>query len=242
MPRATRKAENVEPLGLGLYSVPLAARLTRVGPAAVHRWLFGYARARDGQVREYPPLWKGTYKKYRGVGALSFEDLMELRVIGQFLDQGIALQKIREAAVAAKEEFGVEHPFATRLFATNGWHIIARLPHAASADERGFLDILSHQWMFEDIVNPGLLLLDYPDNDPAASPFRWWPDGRESEVVVDPKRSFGHPIVTNAGIRTSVLAGMAEKNSLDDVAEWFGVSRHAAQDAQRFEARIAQAA
>ena len=234
------KARRRKLVGIGLYSVPLAGRLARLGPSTIRRWLFGYARQYRGETHKYSPLWKGDIPKFKGVGALSFEDLMELRVIAQFLDLGISLHKIKEAAEYAREEFGVGHPFSTRLFGTDGWRIIGQLPHPASnADERGLLDVLAHQWEFEDVIAPTLVALDYPDNNPVAAPFRWWPDGRQSEVVVDPKRSFGHPIVTNAGIRTSVLAGMAEKNSIEEVAEWFSISRQAAEDAKRFEDRIA---
>lgn len=226
-------------VGVGIYSVPLAARLARMRPATIHRWLFGYSREHGGEVRHYSRLWKGELSKYRGVGALTFTDLMELRVIRQFLDAGVSIHLIRAAGIKAKREFETRHPFSTRLFRTDGRTIFADLPHPSGSRGRAFLDIIKDQWAFNEVVKPALLNLDYPDNDPASAPVRWWPRGRSSEVVIDPRRSFGRPIVTNEGIRTSVLAGMSENNSIKELTNWFGVSERAVRDARQFEEGLA---
>lgn len=43
--------------GLGLYTIPEAARLAGVQPVELRRWLRGYNSGKDEALRHHPPLW-----------------------------------------------------------------------------------------------------------------------------------------------------------------------------------------
>jgi uncharacterized protein (DUF433 family) len=64
---------------------------------------------------------------------------------------------------------------------------------------------------------------------------RWWPLGKERRVLVDPRRSFGHPIVQE-GVPTAILArSYRAEGSAAAVARWFEVTEESVADALDFE-------
>ena len=72
---------------------------------------------------------------------------------------------------------------------------------------------------------------------------KWWPMGRESLVVIDPKRAFVAPIDIRSGIRTDILyrAFLAEQD-IEAVVDWYEVSAEAVKDAIKFEGQWLKAA
>ena len=70
---------------------------------------------------------------------------------------------------------------------------------------------------------------------------RWWPQGREVPIVLDPAVSFGAPVIAGTGIRTSTLARLARTASVRDAAIAYEVDLAQAQAAVAFEQAIAAA-
>ena len=57
-----------------------------------------------------------------------------------------------------------------------------------------------------------------------------------AEVVIDPRIAFGNPIVDGTGISTAVLAQRYKAgDSIDELADDFGLSRDAVEQAIRYE-------
>jgi uncharacterized protein (DUF433 family) len=81
--------------------------------------------------------------------------------------------------------------------------------------------------------------LDYEGGRPA----RWWPRGRDAAVVVDPRVSFGQPILFPSAIRTvTVLDRFMAGESVDEIAEEYELTPEAVQEALRFENAAASVA
>jgi uncharacterized protein (DUF433 family) len=63
---------------------------------------------------------------------------------------------------------------------------------------------------------------------------------RSGIVVLDPRRSFGQPIVNDEGVSTRVLAGAVQaEQSIERVAEWFEVKPASVRAAVDFENQLA---
>ena len=76
--------------------------------------------------------------------------------------------------------------------------------------------------------------------DSARIPLRWWPRGKNHQVALDPRRSFGKPIIFREGIPTQVLARSAKANdSIEEVARWFEIKSISVQEAVDFEHALA---
>ena len=121
-------------VGIGLYTVPEAARLTKVPQPTIRRWLFGYRTRRNGQYSELPPVWESQIAPIDSVTGLGFLDLMEIRFVHAFRDYGVSLNNIRLSVEHACEIFRSDHPFAKKRFQTDGRRIFAAI--AASTERR----------------------------------------------------------------------------------------------------------
>lgn len=224
-------------LGVGLYTVPEAARLTRVSPNRIRRWLRGYSfTVADGTQHLSPPVWQ---RELTGDElALTFRDLIEVRFVHAFREAGLSWRVIRQSADRAADLFQTTHPFATRRFyRTDGRRIFAET--LSESGEEELLDLFENQYTFRLIIEPYLFGLQFVENDL----LRWWPLGVNRRVVIDPQRSFGEPITPKESVPTRVImGGVRAEGSHEKVARWFGIPLRSVRDAVEFETGLAAAA
>lgn len=224
----------IELLSAGIYTIPEAARLTKVSSTRIRRWMKGYDfKTAKREKHHSNPVWTGQLPCIEGQTAVGFRDLMEIRFVDAFIEAGVSWKTMRLAHQAAKAKLGTDHPFCTHKFATDGREIL--LEQAQTSGDKHFIDITNDQREFERIVTPFLRELEF---DHGVT--RWWPMGRDKLVVVDPVRNLGQPIVTRSGVPTRVLANSVKANagSLESVARWFEIALQEVQDAVEFEARL----
>ncbi|HUI08533.1 MAG TPA: hypothetical protein VL486_16145 [Verrucomicrobiae bacterium] len=222
-------------LQTGIYTIPEAARLTGVSSRRIHRWLQGYEfKAKHGRHRS-APVWQGQLKPIDHSLAVGFLDLVEIRFVDAFLRKKVSWRTLRLAHRHAQDELGVSHPFCTNRFMVAGHEIILEIPQ--EDDEPLLWEIARDQRVFGKITRPFLKNLEFAEGD---LPSRWWPRGRSHLVALDPRRSFGQPIVFRDGIPTRVLAHSARANgSAEEVARWFEISPVSVREAIAFEHSLA---
>lgn len=224
-------------LGVGIYSISEAARLTHVSRSRIRRWLKGYTYRYRDELRESAPVWRRQLPEIEGTLALGFRDLLEVLVIDSLRGHGVSWNTIRSAAVQARALFGDEHPFSNRSFKTDGRLIFVEL--RKETGENALLEITKSQYVFEGILRPYLKGVEFS----GAAPILWHPVPKLAPVVLDPLRQFGQPILQDEGIQTAVLyrAYQAEE-SIERVASWFEVDRRAVKAAVAFERELDLAA
>lgn len=220
-------------LGIGIYDVPDAARLTGISARRIRGWLRGYDDSRRRGTAKSSALWSPELPRIDGKMALGFLDLMEIRLVDRLIEKGLALQTVRKVLAVAQRETGSARPLSTTRFKTDGVSIFIEI--GADSDDPVLLDLLQKQYAMKKVYEPLLIDLDF--NDERA--IRWWPTGRKKEVVVDPSRSFGRPIVNEGSVPTDVLAdAVLAEGSVGIVAKYFDVSVKAVRDAIAFEDRL----
>ena len=209
-------------LGVGLYSVPNAARLIRVSSQQVRRWI----DPQDGLIRRALPPDEQT---------ITFLELMELHFVKMFREAGVSLQTVRRAAKTAARRFECAYPFTVHRFDTDGRTIFATLIEAER--NRKLVEDLQHgQYVFETIVRPFFKKLEYHHDDPV----RFWPMGHTHRIVLDPRRQFGKPIDDASGVPTRALfRAVIAGDDLSTVATWFNVPAAAVAAAIKFEESLA---
>lgn len=213
-------------LGNGVYTPREAARLVGTSAQQVLRWTRG-----NGQAE---PLWKAHYDFLdEDVTEISFLDLIEIRVVSAMRRAGISLQAIRFAISFAQDKYGIDRPLASESFKTDGKEVLM------SAVERdGEMVSLSKkhagQKVFKALVAQSLSGLEYENTLVA----RWRPKGF-SDIVLDPKRFFGDPILDKYAVSTSTLhkefIEFKDKNYLSSIYE---VPKISVQKAIDFEERL----
>lgn len=227
-------------VGTGLYPLRQAARLVGEEARTVRRWLQGYSwKSVDGRTRS-APLWHLQYEDDEELGpesVLGFRDLLELRTVARFIEQGVSLRVIRATIDAAREYLG-DYPLHSRRFRTDGKRIfldaVERVGEAAH-----LLDVRRRQLVFDSIIRPSLFEgIEYDD---AGQALRWFPVARQRRIVLDPQVQFGEPVLAQSAVPTDTLhaAYLAESQDRARVARLFGVTPRDVSAAVEFEQRLA---
>jgi uncharacterized protein (DUF433 family) len=223
--RASNSVQSV-PLGVGYYTVPEAARLLKIAPRNINRWLGGYTY-KGGRM---PPLWTPELPAFEDHLEIGFRDLIELRFVNAFLEAGLGLKTIRRCLDYAQDCVKDERPFSTRRFKTDGRTIF--LDSLLSTGESELLDLKKGQYVFKVAIERTFKDLDIEDNVVA----RWRPFHGKGTVVIDPQRAFGQPIASEYGVPTVVLSDAVKaEGSIDRVAHLFEVPVAVVRDAVKFE-------
>jgi uncharacterized protein (DUF433 family)/DNA-binding transcriptional MerR regulator len=214
-------------LGRGIYTPRQAARLIGGTSQDVRRWTRGSG--------PNEPLWHAYYQELDDTAELSFADLIELRVVKALRKAGISLQAIRFAISLAQERFGIEKPLSSQDFKTDGSQI---LMHAIEND--GEYVSLSKKYpgqkVFAKIVLPSLKNLEYDDGQVA----RWRP-AQTSDIVIDPKRLFGAPMLDEFGVSTTVVfEEYQQQQDIGYLSRIYEIPRKLIQHAIRYEEELDQ--
>jgi uncharacterized protein (DUF433 family) len=185
-----------------------------------------------------PPVVGAELPALLGAPALDFADLLEVLFLHAFRDKGVSWKAIRIASERAKEVLGAQHPFSHRRFSTDGHTILAEL--AREEEDPVLLDLVRDQYELDRMIGQYLFgEVDFAADD---TPRLWFPLGRGRDVVIDPGRALGAPIVRSAGIPTAVLSMAVEaEGSIGLVAEMFEIDVTAVRDAVAYEASRAAA-
>lgn len=165
-----------------LYTVPQAARLMRAPYRTIRRWVSKeYGFGREGEL-------------------LSFQDLVELYLVAKLRRSNISFQRIRRVSKTLCEILDTNRPFSSGRIQllTDGKTVVME------SKEVGMLDLDIRQHLIKDVVRPFLRDVEFI-NDEAV---RWWPDGRDSKVVVDPTMSFGAPVIEGTGVAVETITMM----------------------------------
>lgn len=206
-------------LYLPTYRVTEAARYAGTHATTVASWHYRGEPVLPGRAQHKP---------------LTYLELVEVAFVAFFRQQGIPMRHIRNARHYVATNFGKEHPLAEYQFMTEGMHILMdynqfdydpNMERVVVADSFG-------QLAWSEMMGTVFAGFEY-DYDLA---LRWHPAGQESLVVIDPRVSFGAPVVE--GLPTWVIKGRKEAGeSIEEIIRDFGITKKAIQDALRFERR-----
>jgi uncharacterized protein (DUF433 family) len=218
-------------LQTGIYTVPEASRLAKVSRWRIRRWLKGYEFPLKHGRRQMPAVWKSQLVPLDHTMALGFLDLLEVRCVDAFISAGVSWKTLRQVHAQAQKLVRQTHPFCTNRFATDGETVFMHVRERN--DEVTLWDMPDMQRVFESVIRPFLKNIEF---DGGTVPCRWWPLGRNHLVALDPRRSFGQPIIFRDGVPTTVLARSLRANgSAEEVARWFEISPASVREAVEFE-------
>lgn len=230
------------PLGVGIYQPVEAAHLLGMTPSRVRRWIKGYTYMLHGpqfdRKRRLGPVIGGDLPIVQRKAAVSFLELMELRVVRSLVDEyEIPLQTVRKLALRAKGEFHTQHPLANRNVYVEGRRVFAAL--TTNPEDRDIIELTkrgTQQVAWADVLRPFLRDVEF---DKATSLAKcWWPMGREWPVVLNPSVAFGAPTIQGTRVRTTTAASMALTEQDSEVARSLEVTPRSVTAAIRFEQQL----
>jgi uncharacterized protein (DUF433 family) len=218
--------------GKGIYTLTTAAKILKMPPKKMRRWINGYTYQKNMVCHSYNPLFKTEYEYDPNDVVISFLDLAELLFINNFVQCGISIQKIRKAAIIASNLLETSHPFAIRKMFIDGKSIFAEI--AQKENDTSLLDLINEQFQLGKIIEPLLYKRIDFGNDKYAE--RWWPLGKKENIVLDPTRNMGQPILNNYNVKTELIYELYKTNhSISEISNWYELDKNAIQAAINFE-------
>lgn len=218
-------------LGKGLYSYGDAGRILGISTGKIHNWTDGY--------RNMPPMFG---RELAEPHILTFVDLMQLLLVQAFRKDRFSLQTIRAIAQYVARQCNTDHPFGIMRFHRSGKAIIGEMLDASPSDKHGlYMELPRAQVVMGEVITPYLEeRLVYSNTGKVA---QYWPMGMDGGVVIDPRRSFGEPILADYGLPTYTLYRMhMAGDSPEILADAFCVSTLEVEQALNYERGQARAA
>ena len=233
----TQAAEKRAPIfDTPAYPASEAARILNLSVNTVRAWCFGQNyRSTAGVPKRFQPVIQPADMKGR---LLSFANLCELHVLSAIRRHyKIPLPKVRESVDYLHSKLAAARPLIDQQFHTNGIDLFVE--HASR------LLNVSRQGQ-EALRGDFQQALARIERDRQGSPIRLFPFSRTSlsdkeqpkTIVIDPRLSFGRPVLSSVAIRTDVIVGRFRAgDSMAEMAKDYGVDEKEIEEALRFEQR-----
>ena len=182
-------------LGNGFYTVPDLALILQLPKKKVRRWLDDFYNERLGKPYEGSYSWGQGRDK-----ATNFLTLIEFYVFYQLREHKVSTYKILEAHENMTKELKTAYPFASYKLLVDGKEILY-----AVEDDTWVHANKSRQIVIKEITEGFFKKIDFSANNLAE---RFWPLGKEREIVVDPHHQFGQPVIQGTNITAATIFSM----------------------------------
>jgi uncharacterized protein (DUF433 family)/DNA-binding transcriptional MerR regulator len=218
---------------VGLYTVPMAARILREDGVRLRSWING------AQHSGAPPIIHRQLPRIGGETVFGFLDLIEARFIKHFRDLELSAQSIRKFAEKLRARHHTDHPFAmNKAFRTDGKVIFMEI--AETEEDKKILNLLNDNFEMGPVIEASLFESILYADDLA---YRWRPSAAQPRVVLDPNFSFGRPTIEGIWIPTDTLNTAAQaEGDLAAVAEDFAIDKEAVAQAVAYEQSLSAGA
>lgn len=212
------------------YGIAEAARYIRVPAGTLRSWVIGRSYPTQRGRREFSPL---IVPPPTGKGLLSFANLVEAHVLKALrTEHGVPIAEVRHAIQYAERELKIDRLLLRQELLTSGREVFL--------EHYGQLVNLSRsgQLAMAQVLEAHLKRVEW---DRARLPIRLFPFVRgESDgtavIAIDPRQSFGRPIVLRQGISTAIIADRIDAGeSVEELAADYGLGTREIQEAVVYE-------
>ena len=216
--------KNKNALGFGIYTSTDIAHLLGIPRRKVTHYLKNYWDERLGKE-----LFNDSYSwqtENTHVKAVNFYVLIELYVCFQLQELGVKPKRILESRKIIAQETNTQYPFATSSVLSDGKKIWYAVKDAVvNADG-------TRQTNFETLIKEYLKNIDFDAYDQAV---KFYPNGRNSSIVVNPHHQFGYPIIEGTNINAEMIFSMYKSGEpLEFITNLYDLNMKAVEDAIRF--------
>lgn len=221
-----------DPRDVAAYSIPEAAHYLGVPASTLRSWFAGQKYSHKGEQRSFHAVIRPADPKTLG---LSFSNLVEAYVLTAIRRKHhIGLPTIRRGLKYLTEKLGSKRPLLQEQFATRGAELfVERLGQIINLSRNGQLEMA-------ELIRAYLARVE---RDAKGVPIKLYPFMRSQPpqeqprtVVIDPRVSFGRPVLAGTGIPTAVLAEQFKAgDAVPELAREYGASEEAVWDAIRCE-------
>ena len=218
-----------DPREMPAYSIPLAAHYLRVPLTTLRYWVLGQTYRTDkGPKRAQPVILLPDPRRH----LLSFFNLAEAHILRALRkEQKIQLPDIRRAIDIVAARIKRPHPLLQDRFKTDGARLFVEALEKQLIDASGFGQMVMPELMEH------LERLDFEDKIVSRLyPFTRRNDAGPRTIFIDPRYSFGRPVLDRIYVPTAVIGERYEAGeSVEDLAKDYGCNGLEIEEAIRCE-------
>ena len=226
---------NEDPRHVPAYSLSEAAHYLRLPAPTLRGWALGQPYVTSsGRQRFFQPI---IALPDRDCRLLSFMNLVEAHVLDAIRrEHEVSLEKVRKALAYLGKHIHSAHPLAEQGFETDGADLFVRhygqLVNISPSGQLAMRKVIEAHLRRIERDEEGLAARLYPFTRKRA------PD-EPKVVVIDPRVSFGRPVLMGSGIPTAMIAERYKAGeSIDELAEDYGRRRLDIEEAIRCELEV----
>ncbi len=169
--------------------------------------------------------WANKLNYFNNSKAVNFLILIEVYVFNTFLEKGISRKKITLFHEKLNEKLNVMFPFAYKSFFYTKNEIF-------TTKKSNYFDT-NFNYIIQDFIIPFADKIDFSKKKNYAC--RFYPQGRNSKIVVDPNIQFGRPTIKGTRITTDVIYEMLQENAnIEDIAFWYDLDKNTVNEIAKF--------
>jgi uncharacterized protein (DUF433 family) len=212
-----------------VYGMSQVDRILLLPSGTAQRWVDGYRRG----GKAYPPVIRPVST---GDEIVTWGEFVETRLLAGFRKRGVPMARMRPAVERLRELFGTRYPLAHARPFVAGRELVLQTQDEVGLDQELRLVVVRTGQQMLDLSGPAeefFRSTEYtdPDNGQACL-IRPLP--RVADVVIDPLRGYGEPVVRN--VPTEVIAEQVRAGDPPEmVADLFELSREQVNAAIRYE-------
>jgi uncharacterized protein (DUF433 family) len=218
-----------------IYLLTEASLLVGISRGRVSRWIKGYEYTYSVGNEKRQGKQKSVINHCEEP-CVSFLDLIDLLFVKRFLEYGITLQYLRLALEEARSLLGTPH-FARNTFYTNGKQITVDL----EPKSKYMITLMTDgQIAIPTIIGQLDDKIDFENVTGFGLARRWYPNGKNGLIVIDPQISFGRPTLIGRGVATESVYDLylGENKKLEPVSKWYKIPPQEVKAAINFQSSL----
>jgi uncharacterized protein (DUF433 family) len=211
-----------------IYGIAQVDGLLGLTPGTARRWIEGYERT----GRTYPPV---VRPEATGEEIVTWGEFVETRLLSEYRGAGVPMVRMRPAVERLRERFNTHYPLAhARPFLdVAGRELVLRVQEEVNLDRQLQLVVVrNEQLLLSPPAEQFVRSVEFGTEDGIAQRIHPFPEVRE--VVMDPLRQFGQPVVRS--VPTEVIAEQVRAGDrLQMISELYDLSIDEVEAAVRYE-------
>lgn len=228
----------VQLLDRRVYSFPQIDRILGLHNGTSARWIDGYERA----GRFYQPV---VRPDHTADDVATWGEFVECRLLSEYRDAGVTLQRMRPAVDRLRELTGSPYPLASAQLwlAAEGRELVAQVQDDVQLSNKLSLVVLrsgQHVLDWTPRASRFRSSIRWSGQGVDSSPVSIIPDDDNPEIEIDPERGYGDPVIKGRSVTTSVIRELVQAGEpIESIAESYEVERSQVEAALRYELKRA---
>jgi uncharacterized protein (DUF433 family) len=225
----TTTFDDIKPkIGEGIYLVKDVSKILHLDYEKVYRWIVGY--------------WGGSLEN--GINytfgeinnrAINFYSLIEFYTFFKLREKGLSSGKIRELHNELSGLLNTPYPFALAqdYFVETRTTKKAKKTFVYYTYLNSLIKLSAKKQFSFNFLEEFLEKIEFDEHNLAV---KFYPLTNSRNIVVDPKRQFGQPIISGTNIKTQTISSLYEGGeTLENISELYKVDIQKIRDAVKFQ-------